>query len=1572
MKNKKLYNFAGMESFKEARFVMQAKPPEAIKPADAEPLDPRRERGDIAREYVPPVERVDAPLRVTETLERNKLKPFLETVHKLVNPKITSTPDAMLENNPYFKKLYSSFLNMSTAYDQDAESIGIDGSKKKGKIVDRKFNIRSIERTNDGLNFVVKFDKPLNGEVDGETEFYLGRDSYKAIMWADIRIELKNIFKDKDIPDFDMAICEAAKNPDEYENFEKLVNHYIATPRATLADPDWVDKAYKELVSEDIAKEVALTKRAKEVAEHPERASTIERDAVAVQVEATKERSDLKKEVITPPRTEYMMEAKAFLDKSNTDVLNDLNDWSLNSTRETQKVNAQNWVVTTPDGVDKTYTEWKNLGLISKTNAAFFDTTFTIFKETASHKFPDQETQDLFKLPGENKDKIRALPAVAAVAATDTTPGNSAFPGGELYIKAYENFLAVRKVMTDQDTDQINTAGAQEAIGEDWITEKGVKFMRDNYAAATEAVRTGDWPTVASYVLGGIAIWKSYKILFGADPHAAGDHAASTGWGLKEFAILGSAAYFGNVILKNAGIDVAKKFGLTNLDAELKGTPLAYMNDALSKDPLMANKVKDIDWGIALKISETRLSTLDALKNKANNGGGIDFIDPREFGAIFGNFDGVAPYKGLTGAPGSNDNKDFVGNIEVNLGPNQQEYERVGKQLFLIAQAMNSIYDHTLHLKHSAYKDLTYQEALSDDILRNSKLRHLMNAVKKYIAGNADLGFNTSNKNDVQSKLDKVLEGQKIPIYLEEPFAEKSGHYPGTVNGFPVVVIDEPGEYYKIYLRNAYGPAYTQVPTGIASAAIKKEGTKEEAEQEMKNLTEAITDRMKALTEPITRDGGKARDIGYRDNVWKGKFTMPAAEKFGKTGTNESEYIITPRKFGDGVTLSIAGTKIEINIDEHMTKENLLGLVILPDMMAQKEFAGLKPFSDAQKLKVEDGINPNNNIATLVIGDGKFKLNIKFENGKFLVNDPAKEEALIKNELFKNELMDILDKDDELNDTMASWKKVLDETDEKFFTNFFTQVPTWFTGMTWHQPLRGVRLESISGSIPENYTRALIASQKSLMISKVGFSLGNVTTLEGVGDSVDVNFKNGIKALKKQRDEFAQEAVQKDKDGDAFGKGEFMSDVFDKVATAGIKSESYKAWYKAFVNEVFLTSGFDDFRDKNADNARKLVEVFTHYTAVVDDPEMDVANPAFVLTSDMRDAVLELERVEKNLGRPLTAADAEFTAVAARFRTLPADKLFENHLEHNKWKLYHLHGDYINYVYGQINIKIGEGALKNGNIPPIGAWDIDEFRNWKNDDTRVSSNHSIDLVRTNELPAKKLGDYMEFDEFLSIRRRDPTEADRILATPDLRAKIVLPRKDVPLRIMSGTDGRLFNELLGVNDLLDVYSKTPEERFNLMKKTELEVLFHEKFKDAVTKIREKYKTNPAFDEIEKRYNLGYYFTSPVNIVNARNVTVGILIDYKYSFDPIVANQLGITPGVQPVAESSMALSMTRLESILSHSANTREEQVRVIQKEIESIFDREILDEAHFDKYFNEPGAVKNMVTWVRDLWRYIW
>lgn len=1249
-----------------------------------------------------------------------------------------------------------------------------------------------------------------------------------------------------------------------------------------------------------------------------------------------------------------------FKKKDLAEQTNGLDWFRINGTRENSKINAQTWDHSTQEGLSKIYQDFKTLGILGKDakDRAYYETMFAILKGAAGSGNPylakdNGNYRPMFKSPtdGTSRETISGFQK------------NDKFLGGEEYLRAFDALTLVKARLMVQDKSQVDTLNTQRKKGEDIIGTTVVDFTKSNISVIQKAVAERDYATLGVYAVGAYAIWQTLgkKIFGGGDAHGGGDHAAH-GVDFKKWLMIGAAVYGADKLLKNAGYDVLKMAGFKGMDAEVKGTPLESMNNILSQSQY-AEEFKDLDNGIALTMSETKLTDLNDLMLDANKSG-VHFIHPRQFPALFPNLKSVWPFKMGQGEQGLND---YIGMNNTKLSASEREYIRVGQQLYKLAMALPVVYEKTLYKDHEKYKGKDYRKMLQDDDVRGQlKVRHLMEASGQYAPEGVTGGlFSGKKPQEIEEKLrngtGKVLGENGFTLDTSAELQPGSGHIAGQLKGFPVVVVATK-DGYRIYMKNDYGDKKYNSAPGTKFTLIPLEGAgMEMAAQDAVGKVDA---RMKELMKKM--NDGKAKKIEdptYASGQWKTITKFEGAADLDVNAANVPT-IVTVDELGKTLRLD----------DGESTSDKYLERIVIGKLLDQTEFHALRYFGAVKRLGMSKVQGSNDGVFTLLIGKNKsVSVDIQYTSGRFDFKNPAeKAKIFAPGSEFKEEFKSALGEDEKLLEVTKNWEKAISAAPSDYVKNFVKHIPDIFTRATLDNPFRGLSLDMIDGSVAKNYALSLIEAQKGLILAKLASGIDGSDSLADISKKVGQIYTPNIDKLNNLSNDFTRLTVQHEKDGKNVTDEEFNEAVISKIGEVGIESSDYKTWYGEFTNELFLRYGVNNLRPGNAKKARDVAKVFAYYTAVLDDKSMDGANLSLPVSKEaenyiqrIKDARVALGRTKANPTNAELAAEVNAQLAVSNPLSLPnlkdsdVPKLEATGVEVEKNIKYKTYAKYKKLVSDQIFAKLNDVDEKIVVPSPEdhGFWKIPDYKSWAPANT-VKLHEAVD---TNER-IKMNRDYVSLDEYFKMSDAERATNKKNVILPRESARFVIRmKKDLSGPIPADVDKAALLKKLLESKANSKDIVTPD----VFEYTEAETIFKQKMSKVLDKIDKEYGKlgknilKDRFSELKDMFNYSASFTRGIDKDAAGNTS----LVYDYSFEKTVIRNAS-TGKVVSEWDKQLADEMKNFDAkFASGSAETitKGNQTAYINKQIENFISNVVLSDHGKLTYFKEEKGVLEKV-----------
>lgn len=812
-----------------------------------------------------------------------------------------------------------------------------------------------------------------------------------------------------------------------------------------------------------------------------------------------------------------------------------------------------------------------------------------------------------------------------------------------------------------------------------------------------KAFEKKDYGLIALYATGIWAGWKVLKPMFG-DAHGHGGGHGDGDIDLKKLLLWGTAAYAGYHIADRAGFNIGKKLGLEDKNSDVRGTVYANMAAAGVEGS------GAIDAGLLLSLNETPVKSMHKAYKEAK---GSAFIHPDQFPGAFSALKGKRP-------------------LDINnpKTADQRFYVETGKKLFMLMDSIIVMYGQVPN------RTKTFEE-------------EFVNPADNIIF--ADLGFWFSQYYSAEGEkviwkrgdgLDAAREGLKgltgISYHFEQPL--EGGHIKGYVNSFPVVFVQSHDK--KSYtVKDFAGYQKNKVAETLAVIPVEAGQSQELA---VRKLEAAVKEKMLLLIAPLEVSGG-VPDIQFDGSKWYGEVQLAGAEEFGLTSEKVLAYFY-PLPNGQGIEVEYNGMRMPLNWA--MEKEHNFNAPLITELVnSRPEYAtALLPFVRSGQLKLVEP-DPKVGEFKLIVADIKdyaLLVEVKVErdptNPKkvisrdFIINADSVKRLLGRQE-FGDRYSKAVDNSPETEEVFKRFKNILRGAPESFIYHFIKRVPGWFSNATGSSLLRGVTLDSFTGSIPDQQITAILEAKKSMMRDKLKFATMKAGNLEQLRAVKSNNYDPALIELELLINRFSVENLERIRDGKDWSAVDFNKEIFEPLSKVGSNTATYAGILGSFQADVYgLLYGKDDLRKKGHAIASRVITVFSYHTAVLDEGLDDV----------------ELGLIDQ----PLVASDdprklAQQRAIEAA-QKIKYMKQLNNHLiEVAKRKSDH---------------------LKDVTPPPTDVifWELEKFvpySNWlsKPDNALVSS---VDI--TDGRPVLKFGKshYIEFGEYEKLEGEAKTKEGR--------------------------------------------------------------------------------------------------------------------------------------------------------------------------------------------------------------------
>jgi len=1150
--------------------------------------------------------------------------------------------------------------------------------------------------------------------------------------------------------------------------------------------------------------------------------------------------------------------------------------------RQEFKINADKWDVTSVAGL----ASWKKdlVDLKIYENTPFFN---GIFEQLA--RLSDPTELNTLK-PGEDK----MYSSVEEKKKIFLKPEENVKKIGDKALSAAVSFfIAVKDLLKTQDNLQMTAEAQVQGKDQDKIASTGIKFVTDNLKKFQDAIKEKDWGTALVYVVAGYAAYKGAMKIWEKTPDLAKDGLYAAGF-----------LYAVNLFSKNAGYDIGKKLGITAAEDEVRGTSLSYLYR------LNVPESKDMDGRVLLDIGGTSVSDLNSLYNESNSSV-IRSIDPNAISpSPFPQFRGMSP---------------SVLNKTTHLNSKEEEYQRVGRELYKIAKVVRDSYDKHIKPKNG----LTIEQALGKDPdLKGVSLfnfamlfRDVAGTDEYRVAGGLlgeSLGFNLASLK-MRKRFEAVFQDKQMDFEAVHTPLER-GVYKAQVMNFPIVIREDAvSNEYVVFSLDDYQRANGN--PNAATQALCKIPFEGNADAQVSALKDAIIDRFTKVVKELNKtakDSLSLGDVKYQN----GKFVSTLKVEKGSMLGAEKTIPVFLKVSKDGSTVEVynsADSELIINLDSSGDKNKLLGNLVIAELGQQDN---MKPFFflyKAKKLEYK-GENPDKSF-TVLAGDSKVEIKFKLNKatGRYEFAEAGAEAKLFnaKNYGFLRELAEnAVRENKDLKRATMEFAKVLDNVPEEYIANLFKNAPNWWKDATWYKPAGGFSLDQFTGSIPKNYTNAMLGSQIEFLISRLTSEIVNGGSLNKANALVsnDSDIKKAVYKIDAISTKLSDLKEDKERKKEAFDADFFKKEILDDVSRVAVKSETYSLWYQQFATHIFMKFGKDDLLNGRVVKAGKVLSVFAEYTKDLDDPW------------------IEKRQKKDSKGKPVL--DSEGEPVYENI-TMHLDRLRVSDQE------YKLRAGYSNYVatrmFKKINIegdKLPDPLPTKGSTPDF--WSIASWEDYKADPSKYKADSSFE--HTAEMEAlKQSKDYVEFDAWLG---------NKSLLKPG--KKLILPRKNCKFTLTSVADLKAFRALLSEEDPYhhEAYlADGTHEEYDLYptsEYTDLEKGFRNSMKKALAKVKKEYEGDyipEAFDELEYEiFDFGFQSTPKPD-----GIKLNVPIDFKLS------EYTRFVEEIDDIKQELRKVTVPLTKSI----------QRKAIEDKVSKLIKEEIINEDNFHRYF------KSKTVWER-------
>lgn len=1213
-----------------------------------------------------------------------------------------------------------------------------------------------------------------------------------------------------------------------------------------------------------------------------------------------------------------------------------------------EEIDPKRWDCTTQPGIAEIQKDWRTLGIYAQSPAEFLDDViFANLRKSADPNLRGEqspEKQQIYLNPLANIDKLDQL-------------------GDPVFAESVKFFAKMKEIAEQQDQYRKNQTENHQQYGEEPITATLGKAMRDNGKAFMDALHNKDLTTAGAYVLGVWAIYRAYKSL----PPDKQDKYST--WAFR-----GAAIYAAHIFAKNAGYNVLEKLGIKDLGYELANTSLDVLYEVLPE-------LKNVPPRVINATAMTNIGDLYKNYKKTNAEGKRQWIDPAKFRTEFPEFARMRP------------NDAFK---DKNLNSKEKDYKDTGHQLYALVGGLEAAYNRIMK-PHDSKNFLSFEDAfLKDATLSKSTILAFTIALRNYnVEDHSAIKLLGAREiSNLSRRLHKVFDKQDMGVNLESGMRDDHA-INGTIMNFPVVfkrntrdkkMLIVPRYVYE-EKNGSFDPMFDVIGKIPLEDIEVDEGLEEskpvsaEAAASITAMKQKFVDTMRRNTKGIFRtDGGFLVDPQWKGGRWQAK--MSFNRRLTK-GAIEQPIDVEVIPTNNGKGLMVVSTdpdkrSILLNIQNLTDDTEVFGSTRLSELVSQRsagragvpDFTPLSWFNHNNKLRFRDG-DPKDDFFEIAIDkvriDNKDFIKIKMmPDGTFIFADTGMEKKLLEHPGFQVELSGAI-ADVEFKDLTKQWNDTIEATPQDFLFHFAGLFPNAVRKGTWDKMLRGVEAKFLTGSVPKNFTKALVKAQMSAIQAKFRLGMETADSLGKVDELRSSIMMGGKAGMANALEELQRMNRENEEEGKEFSEAGFQA-VWENLIGATHKSNDYKGFYRAFMDKVFARYGIDDFSEGDALKASRLLEVFSYYTAGADNPDMDGANLNFELrvTPTVKKHMEIIDGLDKEREKA-KQPKATYAELATRFplagspgmsSAMTKDEFDDARkvlTEHMKLQAYNQNASYCGAVANAILNRLS-AEIKDGMPPgPSGGWGMPKYEEY----LESVPNGPNELVDASKV-LKMSRDYVTIDKWLE---KTPTE----------RTALGWKEEDV---ILPRTAGSLILNFKNKDDFkfyLTIWNEfaTKRNKFEHPRMTQLEDLFVKKVEEKVKKLREVYESEmlPSFDQtIMTEMMVGFKDSKNIDgsPLNPAMIYAGSF-PTKIQWDgPLSGPSTGIVASKKPTTTSAMSEKIALIEHALgSRTTITGTQQIAIVDKYVQQYFEHRILGEHTYHEFFYKKSAGESFMEWLR-------
>lgn len=627
--------------------------------------------------------------------------------------------------------------------------------------------------------------------------------------------------------------------------------------------------------------------------------------------------------------------------------------------------------------------------------------------------------------------------------------------------------------------------------------------------------------------------------------------------------------YGAHVILKEAGYDVPEMMGLTDTFDDIANTSL----DIRTMDPEMAEK---LGGKFVMKTADLNMKNLyDAYESSRTQH--VFFIDPAKFFPT--------EFIGLT--PSMLDAK-----VDKRaMSPSLEKYHKFGQKLYLLVELIEKQYGYRIRPDIQ----VPFHEFLDFDPQNKGTVRHYLNLLKQKDPTAAEIEAGVADK-ELEKLFGLVGKREDGLFSVKNSMADRPGHLPGEVKGYPVIFVNHvapDGErYYLIYRKDKYGGKVAG-DDFIAKVPMKGDESLQKAalEDAIKNIDKKVEDELKAYFEPKAET---YKNLRFESGKWKVDIEVNTSDLGGLGITAPSKDI------SSFLNINPNGG-IEIDYYTGAISENPINHLMMERVLQQGDLGILKSLNSNKKLSIDSFDKTNSTVTFNLIENGQnVQFRLKFIAGKFeFAPGPGllSEAELVNNPVFIEAIKNSMANIPEFLNARDRLSSALENASENWIEHVAKSLVQWFPD--------GADLSVFSGSVKENFTMGIYNFQRDFLLRKFALSIKDLNSLKDVELKFNAIVAPGIREIAALPQRLAS-LQQGNTDVEA---ANFKREIVSELFSAGIESKSYSYWRSNYLQRLFAYYGTADFQEDDISKIRQLIEVYDFYMAGYDNAVIDNAQP---------------------------------------------------------------------------------------------------------------------------------------------------------------------------------------------------------------------------------------------------------------------------------------------------------------------------------------------------------------------------